>query len=87
MSTTDPIVAASIRALIGSVLLAAQIFLLTWAVTDDWRVIITTSGGVFVSNLIIRGGFEGGYDQRKKPDMNKNVPPASNLDGPVGGDA
>ena len=78
MKTSDPLIAATIRALFGSVLLAAQTFLVSWAVTDDWRVIITSAGGVFVSNLIIRGGFEGGYDQRKKPDQ--NVPPASDLD-------
>jgi hypothetical protein len=78
MRATDPIVAASLRAFYGAILVGSAAFLAIWATSDDTKVIVVGTATPVVGYLMARGGLEGAYDQARKP--NQNVPPATLVD-------
>lgn len=78
MRMSDPIVQAFIRAAYNAIGTGSLVAVTTWAVTNDPKEIIVPTAIAILGILGFRGGGEGTWDQRKKPDQ--NVPPAAALD-------
>ena len=68
-----PFVVAFLRSLGGAVLLAG-----TYYFVNDVALLSKTVLGIGFGYIALRAGFEGGYDQMRKPKQNQ--PPASELD-------
>ncbi len=75
---TNPFTVALFRAALGAIMAGATVFMATWSTTNDVKTITIATLGAMISYIVSRGGIEGVFDQRTKPDM--NVPPATDLD-------